>query len=182
MKDQPMPNPRNRRTRRFAASAVIALAAGGCHVSHPTPTAGAALDLKALPSLEDTKAQVQAAMNEITAAASNVVPAIIWETANNADIGNCSKPYDQSDGQSAYLPNAIANHVAISEHDWTPILEAATKAAAKLAATDSQVMQNKPGNHDVRFYGPAGISVGIGFEQSLVVTGYTGCRLPRNKK
>ncbi|MBS4730124.1 hypothetical protein MSM1_17895 [Mycobacterium sp. SM1] len=62
------------------------------------------------------------------------------------------------------------------------ILEAAKEAAAKLDATESQVMQDKPGDHDVRLYGPARISIGIGFQKSLVVTGYTGCRLPRDKK
>nr|WP_293059735.1 LppA family lipoprotein [Mycobacterium sp.] len=37
-------------------------------------------------------------------------------------------------------------------------------------------------DHDVRFYGPTGISIGVGYRGNLVVSGSTGCRLPRERK
>jgi len=181
------PNPR-RHGSLLAVLTVTALAAAGCRVNQPyepTPPSDAAKALevlKTLPSLEDTQARVQAAMNEITSAASKVIPAITWETAENADTGNCERPYEQTDGKDYFLPILAANHVTVTEQDWAKILEAAKEAAAKLDATESQVMQDKPGDHDVRFYGPARLSIGIGYQHSLVVTGYTGCRLPRDKK
>jgi Lipoprotein confined to pathogenic Mycobacterium len=49
----------------------------------------------------------------------------------------------------------------------------------KIGATDIQVMKNQPGNHDVWLSGPAGIFIKVGYQGNLVVSGYTGCRLPR---
>jgi Lipoprotein confined to pathogenic Mycobacterium len=66
-----------------------------------------------LPSFEDTQTQVRHAMNEINAAASNVIPSISWETP---------------------------------------------------------------------LYGPTGIFIKVGYRGNLVVSGCTGCRLPRDKK
>ncbi|BBY02351.1 hypothetical protein MSEO_28500 [Mycobacterium seoulense] len=170
------------------AVAALALAAGGCHVSQPyapTPPNDAAKALqvlKSLPSFEDTQAQVQAAMNEITAAASQVVPSITWETPQEGSGDICERPYEQTDGKRYFLPDAVAANVPVSEQQWATIQEAAKQAAAKLGATDMQVMHNNPGNHDVGFYGPTGIFIKIGYRGNLVVSGYTGCRLPRDKK
>jgi Lipoprotein confined to pathogenic Mycobacterium len=172
----------------LAALAATALAAGGCQVSQPSeptpPTIAAkALEaLKSLPSFEETQTQVQTAMNEITSVASQLIPTITWEAASNADIGNCSNPYEQSDGQSAYLPNAVAAIVDVSEPNWAKIQEAAKNAAAKLQATELQTMKDQPRNRDVGFYGPTGIFIKVSYRGNLVVAGYTGCRLPRDKK
>ncbi|WP_231971982.1 MULTISPECIES: LppA family lipoprotein [unclassified Mycobacterium] len=168
--------------------AAIALAAGGCHVSHPyapTPPNDAAKALqvlKSLPSFEDTQSQVQAAMNEITAAASKLIPSIKWETPHEGSGDNCERPYEQTDGKRYFLPDAVAANVPVSEQQWATIEETAKQAAAKIDATEVQVMQNSPGNHDVGFYGPTGIFIKVGYRGNLVVAGYTGCRLPRDKK
>jgi hypothetical protein len=65
--------PSDRRIRLLCAAVVAtALAATGCHMENPdqpTPTSQTADllgELSALPSLEDTKTRVQAAMDEIT--------------------------------------------------------------------------------------------------------------------
>ncbi|GAB5019736.1 hypothetical protein JHV675_26280 [Mycobacterium avium subsp. hominissuis] len=170
------------------AVAAIALAAGGCHVNQPdapTPPNDAAKALqvlKSLPSFEDTQAQVQAAMNEITAAAGKVVPSVTWETPHEGSGLGCEKPYEQTDGLGYFLPDQVAANVSVSEQQWATIQEAAKQAAAKIDATEIQVMQNNPGNHDVGFYGPTGIFIKVGYRGNLVVSGYTGCRLPRDKK
>lgn len=151
----------------------------------PTPTGVAAEALevvKSLPSFEDTQTQVQAAMTEIAGAASQLIPSIVWETPHEGSGIGCERPYEQTGGRGYFLPILAANHVTVSEQDWSAILAAAKNAAARLGATDSQVMRDQPGDHDVRFYGPAGISIGVGFQNSLVVTGYTGCRLPRDSR
>lgn len=185
-----MTSPRNLQRHRilFTAVAAIALAAGGCHVNQPhAPTppddAGKALqELKSLPSFEDTQTQVQAVMNEITAAASKVIPSVTWETPHEGSGLGCQKPYEQTDGRAYFLPDAVAANVSVSEQQWATIQESAKQAAAKVDATDMQVMQNNPGNHDVGFYGPTGIFIKVGYRGNLVVSGYTGCRLPRDKK
>ncbi|MBS4730126.1 LppA family lipoprotein [Mycobacterium sp. SM1] len=148
----------------------------------PTDAAKALGVLKSLPSLEDTTAQVQTAISEITSATSKLIPGITWETADNADTGSCQRPYEQTDGKDYYLPNRIAEKISVSEQQWAQIQQAAKEAAAKLDATEVQVMKNQPGNHDVGFYGPTGLFIKISYGGNLVVSGYTGCRLPRDKK
>ncbi len=171
-----------------AAAVALALLTTGCHVSQPdapTPSADAtkALDeLKSLPSLEDTTTQVKAAIDEITTAASKAVPGIVWTAATNEDTGNCEAPYEQTDGKRYFLPNQVATDVAVSEQQWNDLLKVAKDAAAKLDATEVQVMQDQPGKHDVWFTGPAGVFIKFSYKGNMVVSGYTGCRLPKDKK
>ena len=151
----------------------------------PTPSTDAtqALEqLKALPSFEDTKTQVQAAVDEITDAASQLISSIIWQTPHEGSSGNCSQPYEQTDGKDYYLPDLVAARVPVSEEDWAQILQVAKDSAARIGATDVQVIHDQPGNHDVWFSGPTGIFIKIGYQGNLVVSGYTGCRLPQDKK
>jgi hypothetical protein len=171
-----------------AVTLAVTLATTGCHVENPdaptppTAAANALEELKTLPSLEETTQQVQAAIDEITAAASRAVPDISWETAGNEDTGNCEKPYEQTDGKRYFLPNRLAQDIAVSEQEWAGLLKVAKGAAARLGATDIQVMQDQPGKHDVWFTGPTGLSIKFSYKGNMVVSGYTGCRLPQDKK
>ncbi|WP_231986714.1 LppA family lipoprotein [Mycobacterium sp. 852002-40037_SCH5390672] len=45
-----------------------------------------------------------------------------------------------------------------------------------------QVTHDNPGIHDAGFHGPTGIVIKLGYRRHVVVSGYTGCRLPRYKK
>lgn len=172
----------------FAAMTATALAATGCHVNQPhqpSPSADAAAalaTLKSLPSLEDTQSQVHAAMIEITSATSKLIPSISWEAPHEGSGLGCERPYDHTGGRAYFLPDEVAADVAVSEQQWATIQEAARQAASKIDATDMQVTHDNPGNHDVGFYGPTGIFIKVGYRGNLVVSGYTGCRLPRDKK
>lgn len=148
----------------------------------PTVAAKANDVLKSLPSFEDTKGQVQTAITQITAAASQLIPTITWQTPQEGSGDNCERPYEQTDGKRYFLPNEVASNVDVSEANWARIQQAAKEAAAKLDATDVQVMKDQPGNHDVGFYGPTGLFIKVGYRGNLVISGYTGCRLPRAKK
>lgn len=184
--EESLPKPRQRGGL-FAALAITALTAG-CHVPQPyepTPpsVAAEALEvLRSLPSFEDTQAQVRAAMKEITAAASQLIPSVVWEHPHEGSGDTCEQPYEQSGGRSYFLPHEVAQNLSVSEPVWAKIEASAKVAAAKLDATEVQVMQDQPGNHDVGFYGPTGIFIKVGYRGNLVVSGYTGCRLPRDKK
>lgn len=98
------------------------------------------------------------------------------------DTGNCEAPYEQTDGKRYFLPNRVAENVGISEQQWADLLQVAKDAAAKLGATDVQVTQDQPRNHDVWFTGPAGVFIKFSSKGNMVVSGYTGCRLPQDKK
>jgi len=177
-----------RHTTLWVAVFAALLALTGCHVKQPyepTPPSEATQalhELQGLPSLEDTTAQVQGAMDEITAAASTLLPSITWQTPHEGSTGNCERPYEQTDGQRYFLPHRVAENVALSEETWAAILKVAKDSAAKIGATDVAVMKDQPGNHDVWFTGPTGISIKVGYAGNLGVAGYTGCRLPRDKK
>jgi hypothetical protein len=166
--------------------AAIALTVGGCRGAYeptsPADSAKALATLKSLPSLEDTQAQVQTVMTQITEAAKELFPHITWQTPHEGDHDNCERPYDQTDGQRYFLPDEVAANVDVSESNWAKIQLAAKDASAKLAATEVQVMKAGPRDHDVGFYGPTGLFIKVSYGGNLVVAGYTGCRLPRDKK
>jgi len=176
------------RTSVSACAAAFALLATGCTVPDPypaTPSTAAAQaleQLESLPSFEDTKTQVQGALDEITKAASTLLPSIEWSTPHQGSADNCEAPFEQTDGKRYFLPDQVAVAVSLSEADWTTILAAAKASAAKIGATDEQAMQDQPGKHDVGFYGPTGTFIKIAYKGNLVVSGYTGCRLPQDKK
>lgn len=150
----------------------------------PTPstdTTHAVTELKALPSFEDTQTQVQAAVNEIASAVTTLIPAAKFEDLHGGTTDKCEKPYEQTDGKRYFLPDRVAANVAVSESDWASILQAATTSAAKLGATDIQTMHDQPGNHDVGFYGPAGLFIKVGYQGNVGISAFTGCRLPADK-
>jgi hypothetical protein len=105
--EKSIPSPLTRRPSELFVTAVaaIALAVGGCHVNQPyqsTPptVADKALEvLKSLPSFEDTQSQVQAAIGQITAAASQLIPTINWETLNRAQASAVSDPTNKPTGR-----------------------------------------------------------------------------------
>ncbi|MBN7300469.1 LppA family lipoprotein [Mycobacteroides abscessus subsp. bolletii] len=148
----------------------------------PTEAAKALEELKTLPSLEDTKTRLEEAVATLKTSIGGVVPSITWTEYDKGAKANCSKPYDQSDGQSLYLPDAVADRITVSESQWEAILQATKEVAATLGATNAQVMQDKPGKHDVWFTGPAGLFIKISHSVSLVIASYTGCRLPAAKR
>jgi predicted LppA-like lipoprotein len=180
---------RRHRLRGFVSGcAVVLTLLTGCNMNQPyqpTPSTDAAQandELRKLPSLEETTTKLESALNSITAAASQRIPSIIWINGTNADSGTCPAPYDTSDGMSAYLPNRIAENVSVSEQDWKDLLAVAKDSAATIGATEVQTMKDEPRNHDVWFTGPAGVSLKFSYKGNMVVSGYTGCRLPQDKQ
>lgn len=176
------------RTPLSVCAAALLVITTGCNVKEPDPPtpstrATQALEqLNSLPSLEETKTQVQAAIDEITAAATKVIPGIVWMAATNAGEGNCEAPFEQTDGRRYFLPNQVAERVSVSEDQWDELLPVAKNAGATVGATDVQVMQDEPGRHDVWFTGPAGVFIKFSYKGNLVVSGYTGCRLSQDKR
>jgi hypothetical protein len=164
------PGPSGRLARSLAICATVLLAlTTGCNAKEPYPStpsteaAQAQEQLDSLPSLEETTTQVQAAIDEITSAASKVIPGVVWIAATNAGEGNCEAPYEQTDGRRYFLPNQVAERVLVSEDQWIELL---------------RVAKDAPGLHDVWFTGPAGVFIKFSYKGNMVVSGYTGCRLP----
>jgi len=51
-----------------------------------------------------------------------------------------------------------------------------------LAQQTFKSCKTQPGKHDVWFSCPAGVFIKFSYKGNMVVSGYTGCRLPQNKK
>ena len=128
----------------------LVLLATGCDMpdSDPDTSSTSAVEvraqLNALPSLEETRTQVQAAIDEVTAAASAQVPGLTWQSIHGETRGNCEGPFEKTDGKRLFLPDAVAS-TQLSDPQWESILGVARQSAARLGATDEQVMQRRPG-------------------------------------
>ncbi len=170
-----------------AVLAAVAVTATGCAMTQPgspAPAGSAEITatLMALPSLEDTKAQLAGAIDEIATAATGIVPGMRFTDYHGESGLTCNGPYEGSGARGRYLPNRVGEGAAVSEEQWTRIAEAARAAAATVEATDVTVVKDAPGDHDVWFTGPGGSSIKVAYQVNLVISGYTGCRLPKEDR
>ncbi len=172
------------RTHRMTAAlcAALLLTTTGCTMTHPgspKPTASADINdqLMAWPSLEETKRQLEGAVTEISTAATTIVPGIRFTDYHGESGLKCDGPYGDTAARGRYLPDRAGEGAKVSEEQWAKIVDVAKAAAAKVGATDVQVMKDSPGDHDVWFTGPGGIAIKLSSRVNLVISGYTGCRL-----
>ena len=168
--------------RHRTAALWAALLLTGCTMTHPeTPKPAASSEindkLMALPSLEETKRQLEGAINEISTAATTIVPGIRFTDYHGESGLKCDGPYADTAARGRYLPDRAGEGAKISEDQWARIADVAKAAAAKVDATNVQVMKDSPGDHDVWFTGPGGSAIKLAYKVNLAITGYTGCRL-----
>ncbi|MCV7258542.1 LppA family lipoprotein [Mycobacterium shimoidei] len=147
----------------------------------PAEAANATARLKMMPSLEETEAQLKETIEQIGAKASSLVPSLVWTWHREPSRAGCTPPYEQSDGQLVLMPNYVSD-IPIPENSWKPVFEIARDAAAKLGANSIQVFRDSPDNHDVEFFNETGTSIRLGTQKAALISGSTGCRLPRDKK
>lgn len=171
----------------LATATAIMLATTGCdmtdpyHPTSPADSAQAAETLKTLPSLEYTEAQVHATIEHIGAQATAISPSLNWYWHREPSRGGCLPPYEQSGGEEILMDNYVSD-TPIPEESWAQIFAIARDAATKLGATGLEVFKDAPGDHDVRFYNQTGTAIRLGSWKAALITGSTGCRLPRDKK
>ena len=165
-----------------AAALCAALLVTGCTMTHPgmpQPNTAAEMNAKlmALPSLEETKRQLQGAIDEISTAATQIVPGIRFTDYHGESGQKCDGPYADTAARGRYLSDRAGEGAKVSEEQWAKIADVAKAAAAKVDAKDVQVLKDSPGDHDVWFTGPGGSAIKLSYQVNLVITGYTGCRL-----
>lgn len=170
---------------RMAALAVLAALAGlvgGCTTTPPgDPTPAGSTEIRvtllALPSLEDTKA-----IDEIATAATAIVPGPGFTDYHGESGLTCDGPYAGTGARGRYLPNRVGEGAPVFEQQWVRVEDAARAAAATVEASTVQLVKNAPGDHDVWFLGPGGSSIKLAYQVNLVISGYTGCRLPEEDR
>lgn len=166
-----------------AAIATAILSTTGCGMfdnpyekTSSADTQKAAARLAELPTLEDTETQLRAAVVELGAYVSSLVPGLTWQWVDDRSLESCDRPYDRTKGSKVRLQNYVSNP-GIPDTVWPQVLDRARQLAAPLGATGSEVFENKPGNHTVRLYSPEGTTMFVG-TQGAVISSNTGCRLP----
>ena len=180
---------RHHHDRRMLLGSAIAvvLTMTGCHMTNPHQPTGpseatkAAANLKSLPSLEDTETQLHATIEQVGAKARSIDPTLTWRWLDEPSRAGCNPPYEKSEGELILMPKYVSDN-PIPDESWSQVLAVARDAAAKLGATSVEMFHDEPGFHDVRFYNETGTALRIGTEKAALITGSTGCRLPRDQK
>lgn len=153
-----------------------ALLLAGCANSDDGPAAQARQEVAALPSLEDTKTQLTAAMDQIVTAVKALLPKAVWDDGGNETTTSCNSTYADTDGKMWFAPNRVVPEVPLLPEKWDTIAAAARAAAARIGATEVQVERDLPTHRDVWFRGPAGMAIEVAYQGNLVIAGTTGCR------
>jgi Lipoprotein confined to pathogenic Mycobacterium len=146
----------------------------------PTEARQAATRLQSLPSLEDTKAQMTAAIERVGQQISTIAPTVSFAWRLEESSGGCTPPYEKSDGQEILLAKYVSD-VPIPEQNWKQAYDIAAQTANTLGATAVTVFKDGPDNHDLQFSSETGTVLRFASQKATLLTGSTGCRLPANK-
>lgn len=146
----------------------------------PTQAGQAAAFLLSLPTLEDTKAQLLAAIERVGQQISALTPTVAFVWRHEESRVGCRPPYEQSEGQVIMLPSFVSE-VPIPEQDWKQAYQITAEAATALGAGSVTVFKDGPGDHDVQFSNDAGTILRLASQKAALVSGHTGCRLPADK-
>ncbi|MGW4478306.1 LppA family lipoprotein [Rhodococcus triatomae] len=139
--------------------------------------ARAAALLPTLPALEDTEAELTAAVLRIADAATAIAPELVWEQRRERRQIGCGGAFGKTDGLEIDLPNYVSP-IPIPDAAWPRVLQAARDILAPLGITELTVRVDRPGDHDVVVTSSDGRHVDLGSKVAALVSGRTGCRLP----
>lgn len=162
----------------------LALLATGCHLNDPyEPTEAieaskAADTLNQLPSLEDTYAQMEAAIMHLGQQITAIAPTVSWDWRREDSRGNCMAPFEQTDGERIVFRNYVSD-TPIPEQHWQQAYDLAVETAHSVGADNLTVFKDNPNDHDVQFTSDTGTTLRFGSQAAALITGSTGCRLPR---
>jgi hypothetical protein len=144
----------------------------------PTTASQAATVLTSLPSLEDTKTQMETAIVQLGHQITAIAPTVSWDWRREDSRGSCNPPFDQSDGERIELRGYVSD-TPIPEQNWKQAYDLAQQAATSVGATNLTVFKDAPNDHDVQFTSDTGTTLRFGSQAAALISGSTGCRLPR---
>ncbi|WP_171055009.1 LppA family lipoprotein [Mycobacterium sp. DBP42] len=147
------------------------------HPDMPTDSRRAADALKTLPSLEETRAQVESAIEKLGRQITAIAPSVTWEWRREDSRTGCKPPYEQSDGAEILLRKYVSD-TPIPEQNWKQAVDLAHQTASTLGTTELTVFKDQPSNHDMEFTSTTGTTLRFGCQAAALITGSTGCRLP----
>ncbi|MEU0540873.1 LppA family lipoprotein [Nocardia sp. NPDC005978] len=180
---------KRKRIRLHVAAAAVLLTMTGCDraVSDPAEqTSRAESDnaertLAGLPSLEESKAELEAAVLQLAAYIDTLVPGLRWEWKDSELGAECSPPFEKSQGVKLFLRHYTASG-PVPDDLWPAVAQRAKELAAPLGSTEVETFPEQAGNHGVRYFGSNAPVLWARSGAATVITSNTGCRLPREVK
>ena len=169
---------------RRSAMALTAVAAllvfSGCDQPKPESSIvnreSPAMDIAALPDIEQTTTDLIDLIERIRAEVTRLVPASApWEWTGEQTGTSCVQESTGQKGVSEYLRDLVSEH-AFSDAEWDIVFPAVRQLATDAGLTDIAAPQNAPGNHDSRFTSVDGRTVMFGSREASVISGTVGCR------
>ncbi|WP_304106569.1 LppA family lipoprotein [Mycolicibacterium bacteremicum] len=134
------------------------------------------VDIKNLPDIEATRAQMLDLIERVRAEVSRLVPASApWAWRREEMSGSCQNNGHQ--GVTLYFANLTSDH-SFTDEEWALVLPAVERLAAEAGLTNGSAMQNSPGAHDVRITSDDGRELRFGSIEASLITGTIACRLP----
>ncbi|WP_194819800.1 LppA family lipoprotein [Nocardia sp. XZ_19_385] len=148
-------------------------------------TAAAAQQLQQRSSMEDATAEINGVVEQIAAAASELVPGLRFYWNREESTTRCGRPFDRTNGLKRTLRNYVAS-APIPDEVWPTLVGRVNEIVAKVGASNPAVMQDinsvpgTPGNHDIWFSNPdIGTVIKVGSQKATVISATTGCHLKR---
>jgi hypothetical protein len=173
-----------------AVMVVCATFAASCdyqpyHATTKEETEEANALLRSLPSLEDTEALAERVIEQTTATATQLDPAVKWYWTGEQITGGCHQPFDYTDGMHTVFQTYMS-HTPISDAAWPQV---ADKIRSIMVGTgiveDPKSYKNQPGINGIRFSHESGTEINIRTITATKVAAIdvdTGCRLPRSPR
>ncbi len=133
------------------------------------------MDIKNLPDIEATRAQMLDLIERVRTEAARLVPASDpWTWRREEMSGSC-----QNNGQRGvrlYFANLTSDH-SFTDEEWALVLPAVERLAADAGLTNGSAMQNSAGAHDVSITSDDGRELRFGSIEASLITGTIACRL-----
>ena len=134
------------------------------------------MDIKNLPDIEATRAQMLDLFEAVRAEVSELVPnSVPWQWRREEMRGGCDNHGQR--GVSLYFAKLTSTH-SFTDGEWALVLPAVERLAAEAGLTNSSAMQNSAGAHDVSITSDDGRELRFGSIEASLITGTIACRLP----
>lgn len=133
------------------------------------------MDIKNLPDIDATRAQMLDLIERVRAEVSRLVPASApWTWRHKDDWGGCEQ--DGLRGVQLYLAKLTSPH-SFTDEEWAVVLPAVERLAAEAGLTNGSAMRNSTGAHDVSITSDDGRELRFGSIEASLITGTIACRL-----
>lgn len=144
----------------------------------PRHTTGLEDQLRSKGPAEDALPRYEAAVQGTADDLNELVPGLTWRWNREAKYVDCTGDFADTRGIRIITGNLVSDG-PIPDQTWPEALQTVRNHAAELGASQQHVYADKPGHHDIAFYGGNGIELAVIASGQVVLTATTDCYLQR---